>query len=69
MSNQTCQFEAAGQTFTAEFVPALGEAGMWTFAIDGLNVRVAPPPAASAAAALAATVEDLLAEPEVPDEP
>jgi hypothetical protein len=70
MSTQTCQFEAAGRTLTADFVPAIGEAGMWTFNLDGIEVRVAPPAADAVADTLAMTAEVLLAEPEeVPDGP
>lgn len=69
MSTQTCQFEAAGRTFTAALGPALGEGGMWTFNLDGRDVRVASPAGASVADVLASTVEGLLAEPEVPHEP
>lgn len=42
---------------------------MWTFNLDGIEVRVAPPTADAVADTLAMTVEDLLAEPEVPDGP
>ena len=69
MSTQTCQFEVAGRTFTAALEPALGEAGMWTFDLDGIGVRVAPPTGATVANVLASTVEGLLTEPEVPHEP
>ena len=66
MSTQPCQVEAAGRTVLAEFVPALGEAGMWTFSLDGRAVRVAPSGLTPPAEALASTVEDLLIEQEAP---
>ena len=69
MSTQTCQFEAAGRAFTAEFVPALGEAGMWTFNLDGIEVRLAAPATDALADTLAMTAENMLAESEVSDEP
>jgi len=69
MSTQTCQFEAAGRTFTATLAPALGEGGMWRLDLDGIDVRVAPPAGATVADVLASTVESLLTEPEVTDEP
>ncbi len=69
MSTQTCQFEAAGRTFTATLDPARGEGGMWTFDLDGIDVRVASPAGGSVTDALACTVDCLLTEPEVLHEP